>query len=51
MDTREKEAKYFNRNPKFLNDIPFYQRLLPGDRCRVLELGCGTVRVLVPRRR
>jgi cyclopropane fatty-acyl-phospholipid synthase-like methyltransferase len=29
-------------------DIPFYLRLIPSSEAQVLELGCGTGRVLVP---
>ncbi len=30
------------------NDVPFYQRLIPSPDASVLELGCGTGRVMLP---
>jgi SAM-dependent methyltransferase len=51
IDIRTEAAKYYDSNPGFLNDIPFYQKLIPSPYSSVLELGCGTGRVtlaLVP---
>jgi len=48
MDTRSQAARYYDLNPKFPDDLPFYRQLLPGKDSRVLELGCGTGRVLLP---
>lgn len=40
-------AQFYDLDPTFPDDLPFYRALLrPG--FRVLELGCGTGRVLVP---
>jgi len=47
MDPRAQAAKYYDANPVFPNDIPFYQVRIPFPRARILELGCGTGRVLV----
>jgi len=47
MDTRSQAARYYDLNPNFPNDLPFYEQLLPGKKSRVLELGCGTGRVLI----
>jgi len=40
-------AKYYDANPVFPDDIPFYKARIPSPRSRILELGCGTGRVLV----
>jgi SAM-dependent methyltransferase len=51
IDIRAEAAKYYDKNPDFPNDIPFYQKLIPSPDCSILELGCGTGRVtleLVP---
>lgn len=48
MDTREEAAKYYDLEPSFPEDIPFYRDLLPSPEASVLELGCGTGRVLLP---
>jgi SAM-dependent methyltransferase len=51
IDIRTEAAKYYDSNPDFLNDIPFYQKLIPSPDSSILELGCGTGRVtlaLVP---
>jgi SAM-dependent methyltransferase len=47
-DTRAQAAKYYDLSPNTPADIPFYQGLIPSREARVLELGCGTGRVLVP---
>jgi len=46
-DTRAQAAKYYDLSPDTPADIPFYRRLIPSPEARVLELGCGTGRVLV----
>lgn len=48
IDIRAEAAKYYDLNPHAPADIPFYRRHLPSPRSGVLELGCGTGRVLVP---
>jgi SAM-dependent methyltransferase len=48
MDIREATARFYDLNPHAPNDVPFYAARLPGPGVRVLELGCGTGRVLVP---
>lgn len=48
MDTRERAAEYYDLNPESPSDIPFYIARLSSPNVRVLELGCGTGRVLVP---
>jgi SAM-dependent methyltransferase len=35
-------------NPTVPNDIPFYRSKIPSPSARILELGCGTGRVLLP---
>jgi SAM-dependent methyltransferase len=45
IDIRTEAAKYYDSNPSFLNDIPFYQKLIPSPTTSILELGCGTGRV------
>ncbi len=47
MDIRDTAARYYDQNPDFPDDIPFYQGLIPPD-ASVLELGCGTGRVTLP---
>lgn len=47
-DLRAQTAQYYDLDPDFPPDVPFYlARLGPGP-TRVLELGCGTGRVTVP---
>ena len=48
VDIRIEAAKYYDSNPGFLNDIPFYQKLIPSPDVSILELGCGTGRVILP---
>ncbi len=48
IDIRTEAAKYYDRNPGFLNDIPFYLARVPSPDCAILELGCGTGRVTLP---
>lgn len=46
-DTRAQAAKYDDLSPDTPADIPFSRRLIPSPEARLLELGCGTGRVLV----
>jgi len=48
VDIRIEAAKYYDGNPGFPNDIPFYQKLIPSPGASILELGCGTGRVTLP---
>lgn len=41
-------AKYYDLRPPVYDDVPFYLRQVPRSDARVLELGCGTGRVLLP---
>ena len=45
IDIRTEAAKYYDANPDFLQDVPFYQNLIPSAEASILELGCGTGRV------
>src|SRR5215510_15927880 len=47
-DIRAEAAQYYDANPTIPDDISFYQARLPSTEAVVLELGCGTGRVLVP---
>ena len=47
-DIRAKAANYYDLCPDLPADVPFYRSLIPFPEARVLELGCGTGRVLVP---
>lgn len=47
-DSRTTAAQYYDCNPNFVDDIPFYQNLLTHKKLSVLELGCGTGRVTLP---
>lgn len=46
-DKRKEAAVYYDLNPTAPEDVPFYKKLVPSPRARVLELGCGTGRVLI----
>lgn len=46
-DIRNDAARFYDLNPGFPEDIPFYRSLLPTSDATVLELGCGTGRVTV----
>jgi ubiquinone/menaquinone biosynthesis C-methylase UbiE len=48
IDIRDEAARYYDLNPEPLNDLPFYRAKIPSRDSSVLELGCGTGRVLVP---
>jgi SAM-dependent methyltransferase len=47
-DVRSAAAKYYDLNPSLPQDIPFYKARIPSNQAQLLELGCGTGRVLVP---
>jgi len=44
-DIRQSAAQFYDLNPDFPQDVPFYCDLLPSPHASVLELGCGTGRV------
>jgi SAM-dependent methyltransferase len=44
-DIRLEAAQFYDLNPSFPPDVPFYRDLLPSPHASVLELGCGTGRV------
>src|SRR5260370_37303668 len=41
-------AEYYDLNPLAPPDVPFYASLVPSGDATILELGCGTCRVLLP---
>jgi SAM-dependent methyltransferase len=47
-DIRAEAAKYYDVSPTIPDDLAFYQARLPSSTAAVLELGCGTGRVLLP---
>src|SRR5262249_16462223 len=47
-DIRAEAAKYYDVSPTIPDDIAFYQARLPSSDAAILELGCGTGRVLLP---
>jgi SAM-dependent methyltransferase len=47
-DIRAEVARYYDLNPQVPSDVSFYAGLVPSPTASVLELGCGTGRVLVP---
>jgi ubiquinone/menaquinone biosynthesis C-methylase UbiE len=47
-DTRKNAARYFDVGATWTHDIDFYVRHIPPEDRTVLELGCGTGRVLIP---
>jgi cyclopropane fatty-acyl-phospholipid synthase-like methyltransferase len=47
-DIRAAAAQYYDVNPTIPDDLAFYQTRLPSADATVLELGCGTGRVLLP---
>lgn len=48
IDIRSEAASYYDLSPQHPKDIPFYEERIPSPDASVLELGCGTGRVLVP---
>jgi len=49
IDIRAGAARFYDAtHASYPNDIEFYRNLIPSRRASVLELGCGTGRVLVP---
>ncbi len=48
MNIREDAAKFYDLQSFPIDDVPFYLERLPSPAARVLELGCGTGRVLLP---
>lgn len=48
VDFRTGVARYYDYSPKQPDDVGFYISRLPSRKSTVLELGCGTGRVLVP---
>ncbi|RJP68761.1 MAG: class I SAM-dependent methyltransferase, partial [Candidatus Abyssobacteria bacterium SURF_17] len=48
MDFRMDVAKYYDYFPVPFNDIDFYKTRIPAPASSILELGCGTGRVLIP---
>jgi SAM-dependent methyltransferase len=48
IDIRTEAARYYDNNPTIVNDIPFYQKMIPHPDISMLELGCGTGRVVLP---
>ena len=50
LDIRAEAARYYDLQPAPFEgkDIPFYESLILSPKATVLELGCGTGRVLVP---
>jgi SAM-dependent methyltransferase len=48
MDVRGSAAEFYDLDPHAPNDLPFYMALLPSHELTILELGCGTGRILVP---
>jgi SAM-dependent methyltransferase len=47
-DFREEVAKFYDCDPRQSGDIEFYRKLIPSAKAAILELGCGTGRVLIP---
>ncbi|MFZ0428301.1 MAG: class I SAM-dependent methyltransferase [Acidobacteriota bacterium] len=47
-DLRSNAAEFYDLNPDFPPDVPFYRSLIPSSTADVLELGCGTGRVTIP---
>lgn len=46
-DIRRDVARFYDLNPDFPRDVPFYQALIPSPKATILELGCGTGRVTI----
>src|SRR5262249_38900476 len=47
-DIRAEAAQYYDVSPTIPDDLAFYTACLPSPDAAVLELGCGTGRVLLP---
>jgi SAM-dependent methyltransferase len=47
-DIRSDAVRYYDYNPHFPDDISFYAGRIPSPDVDVLELGCGTGRVIIP---
>jgi SAM-dependent methyltransferase len=47
-DIGENAARYYDISPENPDDVGFYRQRIPSPQARVLELGCGTGRVLIP---
>ena len=47
-DIRAEAAQYYDLGPDVPDDVGFYQGKIPSPDASVLELGCGTGRVLIP---
>lgn len=48
IDIRAAAAKYYDLHKPPFDDIPFYLERIPSSDASILELGCGTGRVLLP---
>jgi len=48
IDIRADAARYYDLNPVTLDDVQFYRDRIPSPEASILELGCGTGRVLIP---
>jgi cyclopropane fatty-acyl-phospholipid synthase-like methyltransferase len=48
VDIRAEAAQYYDLQPSPFDDISFYKDLVSSPGAHLLELGCGTGRVLVP---
>lgn len=48
VDIRTEAARFYDYNPDTIDDIQFYRDRIPSPNTKVLELGCGTGRVLLP---
>ena len=48
MDIRYEAAQFYDFQSFPIDDIDFYIKQLPSTKASVLELGCGTGRVLIP---
>jgi SAM-dependent methyltransferase len=48
VDIRAEAARFYDFNPDTIVDIQFYRDRIPSPNTKVLELGCGTGRVILP---
>ena len=48
MNMREDTAKYYDLQSFPIDDVGYYEARVPSWQARILELGCGTGRVLLP---